>query len=103
MLLLITVRGIVWKLGQWKGSVDEHRRTMEEHCGSVHAQEWAAKVAPGLVSEVEGQQPFQFDQCGRAYAHADALEKMDEERQDRVNACAYHPATSAAPAWGCHH
>lgn len=33
--LLIAVVGVVWKLGQWKGGVDEHRKTMEDHRTTV--------------------------------------------------------------------
>ena len=33
--LLIAVVGVVWKLGQWTGGVDEHRKTMEDHRTTV--------------------------------------------------------------------
>ena len=42
-----------------------------------------------LVSNVEGQQPFQVDQFSDAHAHTNAFEQMDSAWRERVDACAY--------------
>ena len=51
----------------------------------LDAKDWAAQLAPDLVDEATGKQPFQIDEINDRYVQT----QLSESLKERVAACAY--------------
>ena len=52
---------------------------------SIEAEDWANELAPTLLNNVKGEQPFEVDEFCEAYVQ----EKLDDYWRGRVAGCAY--------------
>ena len=59
---------------------------------SLKAAEWAARIAPGLVPEVAGRQPFEIDRFSDQYVET----RLDAQDPDWVARQAYESGVTAA-------